>query len=81
MKLVCDNIAKQLCWLHPHHNQPCDGDCEDKYLQLTVKDWRNDVIKAEGRMESLRGGIMLSAEAQDQIMEIYEALKGEEPCH
>lgn len=76
--MICDSIAQLLCTFHPHNNMPCNGDCGDKYLQLTVKDWKADVLKAEGRIESLRGGIMLSGDDQDQIAAIFGARKGKE---
>ena len=71
----CDEIDIEICSIHPHNEQPCDGSCGDTYLRLTVKDWREDILKAEGKMESLRGGILLDKEAQAKIKSIHDKLK------
>lgn len=73
--IPCDNIDVELCSFHPHNEQPCEGNCGDMYLRLTIKDWRGDVMKSEGRLDSLRGGIMLDEEGKKKILEIYEKLK------
>lgn len=70
----CDEIDIEICSIHPHNEQPCDGMCSDVYLRLTVKDWRSDIKSAEGNMESLRGGILLDEDGQAKIKSIYEKM-------
>jgi hypothetical protein len=71
----CDEIDIEICSIHPHNEQPCDGNCGDTYLRLTIKDWRGDILKAEGKMESLRGGILLDEEGQAKIKALHDKLK------
>jgi hypothetical protein len=72
--MKCDEIDIEICSMHPHNNQPCDGDCGDMYLRLTVKDWRNDIQKAQGELESLRGGILLDDEMRAKVRAIFERI-------
>lgn len=70
----CDEVDVEICSIHPHNEQPCDGTCTDVYLRLTVKDWRTDIQKSKGNMESLRGGILLDEDGQAKIKAIYEKM-------
>lgn len=72
--MKCDEIDIEICSLHPHNEQPCDGNCGDTYLRLTVKDWRGDIQKSEGSMESLRGGILLDDEMRAKVKSIFEKI-------
>jgi hypothetical protein len=72
--MKCDEIDIEICSLHPHNEQPCDGNCGDTYLRLTVKDWRGDILKSEGEMESLRGGILLDDEMRAKVKAIFEKI-------
>lgn len=71
----CDENDKELCSLHPHNNQPCDGDCGDIYLKLTLKDWRADIAKSGDNMDSLRGGILLDEKGKATIKKIQDQQK------
>ena len=73
-KMKSDEIDIEICSMHPHNNQPCEGDCGDMYLRLTIKDWRGDIQKSEGDMESLRGGILLDDEMRTKVKSIFEKI-------
>ncbi len=73
--MKCDEIDIEICSLHPHNEQPCDGDCGDMYLRLTVKDWRGDIEKGNGDLESLRGGILLDEDQRAKVKAVYEKMK------
>ncbi len=71
----CDDIDREICSLHPHTLQPCDGNCGDFYLRLTVRDWRGDILAGGGELESLRGGILLGEEEKARIRAIYSRMR------
>ena len=71
----CDEIDREICGFHPHNNQPCDCNCGDIYLRLTVKDWRSDIEKSKGEQESLRGGILLDEDDRIKVKAIYEKIE------